>query len=268
MYSALIGLFLLAQAPDVPDVGQRVVAELRNGYRIEGVLVEKDGRFAVLSLDTGELRLNLKRVRHFHLPESVTKAEKSATRNQRLSVPVPSAKAGEWRLSFSVPEDWKKVEDESRALTYVDSREEMRFGVEELTGAQSLWKITARIRRSCKADLTGFDVKQERFGNRWTEVRTWVIDFEYSEGKERYRERRLYLDFGTSKRIFVFRTRASSFPEMIGHFETITSGMALENSPNAPVKPDTPPKNADPNDKSVEEIEQLLEAQIKQALEG
>ncbi len=268
MYSELIGLLLLVQPLDVPELGQRVVAELRNGYRIEGVLIEKDSRSAVLSLESGELRLHLKRVRRFHLPESSPKTdEKSASRGQQTTLRVTSAKAGEQQLSFRVPEKWEKVDDESGALTYVDPRGEIRFRVEESAEAHSLWKVTARLRRSHKAALAGFDVKQERFGNRWTEIRTWEIDFEYSEGEERYRERRLHLDFGATKRVFIFRTRANSFSGLIGHFERITSGMALLDATTAPVEPDPSPEDIPATDVPLEALERALEEEIQQALD-
>ncbi len=273
MYSALIGLLLLVQPLDVPELGQRVIAELRNGYRIEGVLVEKDHRSAVLSLEVGELRLQLKRVRQFHLPESSPTTDENSPRpGQQTTVRVSSEKAGEQQLSFRIPENWTKVDDESGALTYVDSQGVIRFRVEESAEAQSLWKITARLRRSHKAALARFEMKQERFGNRWTDVRTWEIDFEYSEGEERYRERRLYLDFGATKRVFTFRTPANSFSGLIGHFESITSGLALLDATTTPVElnpsPKGPPANVLPaKAMPLEALEQALEEEIQQALD-
>ena len=281
MYSALTGLLLLlAQTPDVPDVGQRVIAELRNGYRIEGVLIEKDRRSAVLSIDSGELRLDLKRVSRFHLPGAPQGTpEKPAQRGRELSLSVRSSKSDRQRLVFSVPDTWKQVDDEDGALTFLASPEGLRFRVEESAQAQSLWKITARLRRTFKASLSGFEVKQERFGNRWVDTRTWEIDFEFDEEGARYRERRLYLDFGDAKRVFVFRTRASSFLALVGHFERITSGLVLEDATRAgdskasdgepdPVAPEEERRPNEAKELRIEDIEQALEEEIRQALDG
>ncbi len=265
MYSALIGLLLLAQPLDVPDLGQRVIAELQNGYRIEGVLVEKDSRSAVLSLESGELRLLLKRVRHFHLPEPAPKTdEKSTSRGQQTTIRVTR----ERQLSFRVPEKWEKVDDASGTLMYVDPQGEIRFRVEESAETQSLWRVTARLRRSHKMALAGFDVKQERFGNRWTEIRTWEIDFEYSEGEERYRERRLHLDFGATKRVFIFRTRANSFSGLIGQFAGLTSGMELLDATTAPVEPDPSSKDTPTALVPLEALVRALEEEIQPTLDG
>lgn len=276
MYLPLIGLLLLAQAPDVPDVGQRVVAELRNGYRIEGVLVEKDSRSAVLSIDSGELRLDLKRVLRFHVPEALSRESgEPVPPGHELRLPV-AAKDGGPTLSLSVPETWKRVDAGTGALTYVDPDGEIRFRVEELTEAQSLWKVTAKIRRSYQDTLSGFEVKQERFGNRWTRIRTWEIDFEHNEGEQRYRERRLYLDFDDIKRVFIFRTRASSFAALVGHFERITSCMTLADSTSEPAEGRAPGEESTGSDSTaggskkarLEDLEHALEAEIRQALEG
>jgi len=241
---------------------------LRNGYRIEGVLIEKDSRSAVLSLETGELRLQLKRIRRFHLPGFTPTVDvKSTPRGQQTTVRVASVKAGEQELSFRVPDAWKKIDDESGLLTYVDPQGEILFRVEESAEAQSLWQITARIRRSHKGAFAGFDVKQERFGNRWGEIRSWEIEFEYTEGEERYRERRLHLDFGATKQVFIFRARANRFSELIGHFEGITSGMALLDATTAPAEPDPSPNDTPATDVPLEELERSLEEEIQQAFD-
>ena len=230
MYFALIGLLFLTDALEVPQVGQRVVVELKNGYRVEGVLVEKDPRALVLALGQGEVRFDLKRVRRFHSPESATRAgSQPAEPRTKLSVAI-AAEGVNQQLVFSIPTSWKNVENATGRRVYSSARGESRFQVEESAEVQSLWRITAKIRRTFGTTHSGFRVKQERFGNRWQNICTWEIDFEYVEGEHRYRERHLVLDFGATKHIFSCRTRAERFANLIGHFDGITSGLAVETS--------------------------------------
>ncbi len=146
MYFALLGILLTAQAPEapkvgeVPKVGQRVVLELRNGYRVEGILLEKDRRSALLSLKDGEVRFELNRVRRLYAPVTAkaTPGEPQAPRT-RSSVVVSSATEDQQHLVFSVPASWKKLDDETERLVYASPQGEIRFQAEQSADAKSLW---------------------------------------------------------------------------------------------------------------------------------
>ena len=169
---------------------------------------------------------------------------------------MSSATEDQQHLVFSVPPSWEKLDDETGRLVYASPQGEIHFQVERSADAKSLWRITSRIRRTYEEAHTGLEVKQERFGNRWQNVRTWEIDFEYSDDGQRYRQRQLFLDFGATKQIFTFRTRAERFSSLVAHFESITANLTLTKTTS-----DTPAKKtpAEKQDESLDAWRELPE---------
>ena len=250
MNSVIVTLWLLSQlapsdantTPDDVLISGDVVVELKNGNRIEGRFLEKDGRFVVLVVKGGEMRINLRQVREIHpsssepptdeLPtELITPAPRQPAESQltRTTLTLPPTKSGAKRqLRFSIPLRWKPQDDEASLLHFVDAKHELRFQVREVDDTQSLWAAVNRMRRLYEEQFQGFRLRSERFGNRWRHVRTWEIEFVYGEGQALYRERHVILDFARVKRVLEFRAPAAEFDSHAAAFELIVAGVQYD----------------------------------------
>jgi hypothetical protein len=285
--------FLLAQLAGPESFAPRpVTVELKNGSRIDGTLIEKDGAFAVLKVAGGEVRIPvrsvLRLVEHDAAGKPAEKPLPVAPGRVRIDLGPPGA------ISFEVPDAWTETKIEGRERGFTDPTQSLFFGVSGVADAHSLWNLTAGIKKEYVKLYPGFALERERFGVLGT-VRSWEIEFRYEKEGQPFREIQLLLDFGDTKRILTFTTAAPRFDELVARFRGVIESLrtgegskgsdaapdggspAVEkgspsppgNAPEAPWKEGRPgrPSPADPGEGAVEEpridIERLLPPHLR-----
>jgi hypothetical protein len=215
---------LLTQLPGAETFEPRpVTVELKNGARIDGTLIEKDGSFAVLQVSGGEVRIASRRIlRIVERGGGAAKAPEEALPalpgRARIELGPPGA------VSFEVPDAWTETRIEGRERGFTDPTQSLFFGVSAVADAHSLWNLTAGIKKEYVKLYPGFALERERFGVLET-VRSWEIEFRYEKEGRLFREIQLLLDFGDTKRIFTFTSAAARFDDLVARFRGVIDSL-------------------------------------------
>ncbi len=233
MNTILLTIILLLQSDGFGEgLTGTVVVELKNGNLLEGEFVEKDGDAIVLSIEGGELRLELRQVKRVfgERTEHVVSDEENAGVREdaraRTSEHVIEIDTNR-QLRLAVPKSWRKESETEEKTAFHEKATDIRFCVEKLTTAQSLWSLTSRQKAELK-QRSRMRLHGERFGNVWQNVQTWEIDFEYALDGTVVRERKLFLEFGAAKQVLTLSAPPKEFTAASESFRRLVASMSMK----------------------------------------
>ncbi len=274
--SVLFAVLLLTNpgtesAESIAPARREIVVELKNGYRIAGRLIEETERTVVIAVTGGEMRFSKRRIARLHdakraetsaeppsatAPDGESSAEDAeaseskssgAPETRPLVVPLQGDAERRGVLRLEIPRSWTAEKPTAAGeLRFAVDGDAAEFAVRPLETASAFWGLPSRLRREYADERENFGVDRERFGNLWGAVKTWEIDFRFDANGTRFRERRLFLDFGFARPMFSFRSSASRFAAAVPRFESILGGMRYARpEADAPREAPTPAAGTD-----------------------
>ena len=177
----LFAAFLLSPVHGADFESKSVSVELRNGSRIDGLLIGEEGGAWVIGVGGGEVRFKKGSVLRIvpkvagdegKLP--VPGGAPAGPKTVRIELPPPAP------LSFEVPESLTERKLEGRDLALVDPTGSFVFGVSTASDAHSLWSFTRAIKKDYGSLYPRFCVEREKISAA-NGLTSWELEFRYEK---------------------------------------------------------------------------------------